>query len=188
MRLVLWLFLISLASQAQDIPEVNWSPAKPDKYSILPELLEKRKYDVVISYLDKQSWLGGRHYKVLRVYNGTWNLDRYHVSVSDKVKHFRPRGKKIHSDSIHSVLNFWKEIGFLELNTDSLNVKMKKVNDSTTLNYTVTDGNTEVFEILTKTSYYSISAYMVERFQIKVPVRQRAVFILGKQKFLGMLK
>jgi hypothetical protein len=187
MKLFVWLILISFTAQAQNIPEVKWSEAKPDKYSILPKLLEKSKYDVIISYLDKQSWLGGKHYKILRLYSGKWRLDRYHVSVSDKVKHLRPRGKKIHSDSIHAVLNFWKEVGFLELNTDSLNVRMKKVNDSTTLRYYVTDGNTEIFEMLTKTSYHGISAYMVDRLQLNVPVRQRAVFILGKQKFLRMV-
>ena len=97
--------------------------------------------------------------------------------------------KRIHltSDSVDQLLAEWTTLGFWSLDQDSINIRSKQMGDGHVVLMSLTDGHSDVFEILHKGKYRELSGYMPEYFQKEIPVLDRQTFIQGKDAFRRLI-
>lgn len=155
------------------------------------------KYTDIITYTSKCYWPTRENYLVLVKSQDSWKAYAVNVFYKDRKKTSenikKIKSKRIHAnaDSVAALLVLWKNLNFYVLRNDSLNKSYIIHYDSLTKNETIesmhiTDGCTDRFEIRNDRGYYILSAYEPEHFQKSIPVLQRQIFIICRDKFIEL--
>jgi hypothetical protein len=146
-------------------------------------------YDFVIAYQEEGYWGNSNViYQVLALRNGKWH---YITQGKNNKKSLMPRmtSKKIDNDLGNNLLDKLNQISFWSLSSDSLNIRTRKIDDSTSTLYSRTDGVNYRFEIFTKGDYRVIQAYEPDYYLEKIPeVVSRETFVDARKAFKDLLK
>jgi|688.fasta_scaffold13762_9 hypothetical protein len=187
-KLFLLLFTLPFGAHAQDgFPEFP-----PD--SITPLVRSSPVFEhfsgtdaTVISYTTTGYWSEKRTYYMIVRLNDEWKAYRWRAKLLERGSSHITRitRKRIHltSDSVDQLLAEWTALGFWSLDQDSINIRSKQMEDGHVVLMSLTDGHSDVFEIMQKGKYRELSGYMPEHFQKEIPVIHRQTFIQGKHAF-----
>jgi hypothetical protein len=145
----------------------------------------------VISYTTTGYWSEKRTYHMLVRQHDEWKAYRWRAKLLERGSSnvTRITKKRIHltSDSVDQLLAEWTTLGFWSLDQDSINIRTKQMGDGHVVLMSLTDGHSDVFEILHKGKYRELSGYMPEYFQKEIPVLDRQTFIQGKDAFRRLI-
>jgi hypothetical protein len=143
------------------------------------ELLQvfKHHFDTVIAYTRHCTW-EGPHYNIL----GLKGDDLRIMSASIDSLY----SKIIKRSDFDIVQTKWNIDGFWLLSNDSLNKRSYSSKTGEIVYFGVSDGCHEIFEMIDDTHLTAVATYEVEWFQNKLHVRQRDVFISGRNHFLSL--
>ena len=189
-RLLTYLFsLVSLTAYSQ-LPEISRRDFTGQDQIIYNTFVGK--CDFMIAYTTESYWWANKfNYSILVLNKSKWerlnlsyrkkNNGTFSKPVIAKATYDTDLANKLIQDL--SILSFWN------LNTDSLNIRQKRLNDSTELTYSFSDGVNYKFEILKGNNYMIIDAYEPEFFLKKIPeIKEREKFIKARQAFEIALK
>lgn len=193
---LLGIVLLATAALAQN-PIVDKSIATDSvaSRSILKNHLQN-KYKLVLSYSVGCAMGDAQIYYAFGFRNERWEKIELSVRfksrnrVYDQVKRIKSKKQKLKDSSqIDSLLQFWDQNEIWKLNTDSVNVKSKKVEgvhpgEMSEDLILISDGCVYSLEIFDSASYCIISSYEPERYQEQIPVPQRERFILLKDQLM----
>ena len=193
MKKLFWLlWTLPLGSQAQDgFPEFP-----PD--SITAKVRSSPVFEhfsgtdaTVISYTTTGYWSEKRTYYVIVHQHDEWKAYRWRAKLLERGSSHVTRitRKRMHltPDSVQQLLAEWTTLGFWSLDQDSINIRSKRMSDGSVIDMSLTDGHSDVFEILRNGKYRKLSAYMPEYFQNEIPVMDRQSFIQGKGAFRRLI-
>jgi hypothetical protein len=145
----------------------------------------------VISYTTTGYWSEKRTYYMIVRLNDEWKAYRWRAKLLERGSSHITRitRKRIHltSDSVDQLLAEWTALGFYSLDQDSINIRSKQMEDGHVVLMSLTDGHSDVFEILHNGKYRELSGYMPEYFQKEIPVIHRQTFIQGKDAFRRLI-
>lgn len=193
MKRILWLLCaLPLGAHAQDgFPEFP-----PD--SITAKVRSSPVFEhfsgtdaTVISYTTWGYWSEKRMYYMIVRRNDEWKAYRWRAKLLERGSSqiTRITRKRIHlnSDNLQQLLAEWTTLGFGSLDQDSINIRSKRMSDGSVVDMSLTDGHSDVFEILQNGKYREVSSYMPEYFQKEIPVIDRQTFIQGKDAFRRLI-
>jgi hypothetical protein len=146
-------------------------------------------YEFVIAYQEDSFWGNSNlDYQALVLKNGKW----YYISkrqTNKKSLKARMKTKQIDSSLGNNLLDSLNQISFWSLNSDSLNIKTRKIDDSTSTLYSISDGINYSFEIFNKVNYRKIQAYEPEYYLRKIPeIKSRQTFVDARKMFKDLIK
>jgi hypothetical protein len=145
----------------------------------------------VISYTTMGYWSEKRTYHMLVHQHDEWKAYRWRAKLLERGSSnvTRITRKRIHltSESVDQLLAEWTTLGFWSLDQDSINISSKQMGDGREIDISISDGHSDVFEILHNGKYRELSGYMPEYFQKEIPVLDRQTFIQGKDAFRRLI-
>ena len=145
----------------------------------------------VISYTTMGYWSETRTYHMLVHQHDEWKAYRWRAKLLERGSSnvTRITRKRIHltSESVDQLLAEWTTLGFWSLDQDSINISSKQMGDGREIDISISDGHSDVFEILHNGKYRELSGYMPEYFQKEIPVLDRQTFIQGKDAFRRLI-
>jgi len=153
------------------------------------------KYEYVSSYSVWCAQGNVRKFFVFAYKQGKWEkmlLYVYYKSSdlnNDNIKKVKSKKQKVKEEvEMDSLVHFWNQNKLWELNTDSINISQIEVGKPgsfsavTTIN--IQDGCNHVLEVFDANGYFWVSGYEPEKYQKKIPVKQRELFITCKNQFV----
>lgn len=192
---IILLTILITPIQAQTIPNFDSNTTDNEKQSSLVLIYFQDKYEKIISYTQDcpscfppyEQW-----FFILGYQNEQWELLQWTITFKNRtktkenIKRKKKKKLKLKNESVDSLLTFWAQNGFWNLDNDSLNINKKQINDSMTMEIIVGFGCTEKFEIVNGNQYKIWYSHAPDKFQDDIPIRQREQFILCRIEFAKM--
>jgi hypothetical protein len=120
-----------------------------------------------------------------------WKAYRWRVKLlergSSQITRITKKRIHLNSESVQQLLAEWTTLGFWSLDQDSVNISSKRMGDGREISISISDGHSDVFEILHNGKYRVLSGYMPEYFQKEIPVVARQTFIQGTDAFQRLI-
>lgn len=197
LKFLLIIFVLSweYSLRAQQIPEFESNISDTERINSFVFNKIKLNYDQLISYTTECYWSKEQHFYVLVNSRDKWNAFRFRIKFKD---HDNKTSENIHSidriklsisnSKIEGLFKYWSQINFWNLCEDSLTYRFREVDGKKIFYLGTTDGCTDKFEISAKNKFKVYEVDNNEELQAHVPIQQREQFILGRDKYLELVK
>ncbi len=134
----------------------------------------------VIAYYTQCYWSTKQSYRLLISDHGSWHQVQWVVTYSNrdknKIKHISKKKLPL-ARQVDSLITDLNALGFWSLGQDSLNISEKQLNDTTMSSINISDGCSQVIEVLSGGHQRILSAYEPEQLQAFVHIPSRGRFI-----------
>jgi len=189
--LMLYFASLSLFGKTQ-IPVLRSNTSNTEKEASVIFKNFSGQYDFIISFTRESYWWGNkRFFWILGHKQDHWEK----LFLSEKQKKNSEWSKPVISkeefnqNNADSIVNFFNQNRFWELNRDSLNINQREIDDKKNQVFSISDAVNYKFEILSKQEFLIIACYAPEHFLEKIPeIKCREVFIRCRDFFISQLK
>jgi hypothetical protein len=181
-------FVITLNSFGQ-LPEYSSNISDLDMSQSQLYRKFKSDYEFVFSYTQNSFWNERQEYAVL-AFNGTdWKLIKWSYQLDKNRRPIKQKSKsyKLNSNDVTNFLDFINSRGFFTFNQGALNLNRKDMGNGTTQVRQISDGVTDVFEVISASGHRISSAHEAVQLQEFAPTEQRENFIKCRNEFIKLV-
>lgn len=142
-------------------------------------------YEFIFGYTQNSFWNKRQNYAVLTFDGTVWKLVKwsYQLNTKERPTKQKLRFYKLDSNEVTNFLDFINSLGFFTFNQDSLNLNKKDIGNGTTQVHQISDGVTDILEVISSSGHRISSAHEAEQLQEFAPTKQRQNFIECRNQF-----
>lgn len=181
-------FMITLNSFGQ-LPE--YSSNVSDLDISRSQLYQKFRsdYEFVFSYTQNSFWNERQDHAVLTFDGTDWKMIKWSYKLNKNKRPIKQKSKsyKLNINDVTNFLNFINSRGFFAFNQDTLNLNKKDMGNGITQVLQISDGVTDVFEVIGASGYRISSAHEAIQLQEFAPTEQRQNFIECRNEFVKLV-
>ena len=191
-QLLIILLFITTRVLGQQLPDIEPNTDSLSKSNSVIYNTFQNKYDFLISYSENSYWWSNRRFfEIVAKKDNDWEYLTYYDRKKKKGGFTKPSITRhiIDRTSVKLILDQLSQINFWTLDSDSLNNNSEQISEDRSITYTISDGVSYDFQIISQDDYREISAYEPEYFLKVLPDNeQRKRFIVGQKVFKTFLK